>query len=236
MALELPFTCANYRTQVRIVGFHPTDLKDFAVRRIISDYEVLSDDEGSNSDSDDSELPQPVVSRRGEAWEWRFALKLEEASASLPRAKRPATAWALVNNFDAELLTDLDAADLRSDADLLTVLRERMFVLWGNLEERTSRVEAKIQRHFRDPINAPPADSSDVEAEGGGGRDDGEAGATGRDGHVPGSSQLSNKPFTCCIRQYGVKVTAEDGEEANAGGGKRWERILGLFGTKIVSD
>lgn len=232
IVLELPFTCANYRTQARIVDFHPPSLKDFAVRRIISEYEaVLSDNEGSDSDSEDSNSSQHDGPHGKAVWEWRFALKLEEVSAPLPKTKSPVTAWVLVNNSDAELLTDLDAADLRANAERLTVLRERMFVLWGNLEERKSRFETKKRKHFRDPINAPPADSSDVEDRGR------EEGATEqREYHAPASSQLSNKPFTCCIRQYGIKVKAEESEEANAGASKRWERMLGLFGTKIVSD
>lgn len=44
---------------------------------------------------------------------------------------------------------------------------------------------------------------------------------------------IHNKAFTCCIKQYGVKVKEEDPSKANAGGGKRWERKFGLFGVVI---
>ena len=43
-----------------------------------------------------------------------------------------------------------------------------------------------------------------------------------------------NKAFTCCIKQYGVKVDEKDPAKANAGNGKRWQRMFGLFGTQIV--
>jgi hypothetical protein len=46
--------------------------------------------------------------------------------------------------------------------------------------------------------------------------------------------QIKNKGFTCCIKQYGVKVTEDDPSLANAGNGKRWQRKFGLFGTQIV--
>lgn len=44
---------------------------------------------------------------------------------------------------------------------------------------------------------------------------------------------VSNKGFTCCIQQYGVKVEEPDPRKANAGEGMRWQRMFGLFGTMI---
>ena len=45
---------------------------------------------------------------------------------------------------------------------------------------------------------------------------------------------VSNKAFTCCIKQYGAKVKEDDPSKANAGSGKKWKRIFALFGTQIV--
>ena len=42
-----------------------------------------------------------------------------------------------------------------------------------------------------------------------------------------------NKAFECCIKQYGIRVSEEDPEKADAGEGKRWQRVFGLFGTLI---
>jgi protection of telomeres protein 1 len=45
---------------------------------------------------------------------------------------------------------------------------------------------------------------------------------------------VSNKAFTCCIKQYGVKIKEDEPSKANAGNGTRWTRMFGLFGTNIV--
>lgn len=216
-----------------MIDFHPASLKDFAVSRSRTEYDALSDNDGSDSDSTSSSTFSHKPYARS-VWEWRFALKVEEVSASRPKSKKPATVWVLVDNPDAQLLTGLDdAADLHANAngELLNILREQMFKLWGNLEERKSKIEVRRKQHDRDPLGVPPAEPLDVEdhtaaidATGGG------------DGNFPGSSQLSNRPFTCCLRQYGIKLKADQGDTENAGEGWQWRRMFGLFGTKIVSD
>jgi protection-of-telomeres protein 1 len=45
---------------------------------------------------------------------------------------------------------------------------------------------------------------------------------------------VKNKAFTCCIKQYGVKVKEKDPDKATAGNGQSWERRFGLFGTSIL--
>ncbi|KAK2602072.1 hypothetical protein N8I77_008639 [Diaporthe amygdali] len=226
VSLELPFTCAKDRTHARVIDFHPSSLEDFAVSRRRTDNDCLSDNSADDidPDSDDGEH-DTRHSRRNRVWEWRFALKLEEVSpALLKKDKKPATLWVHVGNPQAQLLTDLDAQDLRAahNEETLGSLREQMFKLWGDLEERKVDLEAR-KREQRDRIlqNMPPPSSGAEE----------EAAA-----HSAGLGQISNKPFTCCVQQYGVKVEAEEGEEDNAGEGKKWQRMYGLFGTKIASD
>jgi len=46
--------------------------------------------------------------------------------------------------------------------------------------------------------------------------------------------EVKNKAFTCCVKQYGIKVDEEDETKANAGVGKKWERRFGLFGVVIA--
>jgi len=73
----------------------------------------------------------------------------------------------------------------------------------------------------------PPLDSSDAE--------DGRP-RPGAKGKGKGNeAAVSNKPFTCCLKQYGVSVREDDPAKANAGDGRRWERVFGLFGTKICA-
>lgn len=43
----------------------------------------------------------------------------------------------------------------------------------------------------------------------------------------------TNRGFTACIQQYGIKVPEEDDSKADAGKGERWQRMYGLFGTMI---
>lgn len=111
---------------------------------------------------------------------------------------------------------------LRVNTSTLASLREKLFTLWGDLEEhKASRVARAEQLRSRRPGDKPPLEDSD-----------GEEGAV-ENTAAPLESKISNKPFTCCIRQYGVVVDEADPWRADAGDGKRWERVFGLFGTKI---
>ncbi|KAL2753904.1 hypothetical protein ACRALDRAFT_2028444 [Sodiomyces alcalophilus JCM 7366] len=228
---QLPFTCARYRVNVRVVDFFPPRLEDFACPRRVSEYEALSDYSSSSSSSEDDDMSMSDEFGRERVWEWRFALCLEQASH--PSAKRPPeNLWAIVTNADAQLLTGLDACDLRSRQDTLASLRERMFTLWGNLEE-VKAVKSKERRKrggVAAPIDRPPLDSSDAEA---GTRTNVRRVGDGTLQSDTGRA-VSNRPFSCCIQQYGIKVDEPNPTNANAGEGKRWERVFALFGTKVA--
>ncbi|KAI0834721.1 hypothetical protein F5Y06DRAFT_278247 [Hypoxylon sp. FL0890] len=222
VTLILPFTCANYRANVRVVDFRPHKLVDFTTWHKSAEFDMLSDySGGSDSESDDDR--GTLTRYTGEKiWEWRFALLLEEAN---PKHKGECDKlWAVVDNTEAQLLLGLDASDLRANPDDLDKLRERLFCLWGNLEECKQQ---ELQRQVTDkervtahqpPPSSPPRPSSNHQAQ-----------------TKTAELALSNKPFTCCIRQYGVQVSEKDPKKANASDGKRWERTFGLFGTKIGS-
>lgn len=55
----------------------------------------------------------------------------------------------------------------------------------------------------------------------------------GETANSPLELKPNNKPFECCIKQYGIRVAEEDPEKADAGEGKRWQRVFGLWGTLI---
>ena len=212
--LQLPFLNASYRAHVRVVNFMPSQLEDFACpKKKMSDYDVLSDNSASESESDE-ELGHDMMTAFTAVrdWEWRFHLQLEDAAVKPGEQKK--RVWVLVDNSAAQCLTSLDASDLRQDKKNLQALRERLFLLWGNLEEHKSQTERKLKARKPDQ---PPEDSSDEEQKNG-----------------KKTPQVSNRPFSCCIRQYGVKVSEADSLKADAGDGKRWERVFGLFGTRIV--
>lgn len=224
--LRLPFVNLNYRANVRVVNFMPPDLEDFAQPKKVTEYGVLSDYE-SDADSGlegDTEL-DPATPRQ---WEWRFYLELEDANHPAPdKEEKKKTVWVAVNNLSAQCLVNLDASDLRNDEKNLDALRQRLFLLWGELEEKKSlEGEQKYQAALtsRALLDRPPLHSSDDESS------------------VPpkqqdaGAVQISNRPFVCCIQQYGVQVPEEDALKADAGEGKRWQRMYGLFGTRVAYD
>ncbi|KAM0518604.1 hypothetical protein ACHAPE_004368 [Trichoderma viride] len=226
--LQLPFVNWNYRADVRVINFMPPDLRDFAQPKKMSEYAMLSDYEESDADSDEERgsIADRAAVRQ---WEWRFFLELEDANSSEDKGGTKKTLWVAVNNFSAQCLLNLDASDLHQDEDSLDVLRDRLFLLWGELEEKKSIGEENKRRAARAALsntnlNRPPSHSSDDEGP-----------APQKQEAELRSSQISNLPFSCCIRQYGVKVREKDPAKADAGEGKRWQRMFGLFGTKIVT-
>ena len=166
----------------------------------------------------------------------------------------------------------LTAISLRADQDLLAKVKEQLFKLWGDLEERKSQTlqTAKQRKSIPTPLN--PGSSPPAPRRKAGDQPDLDSGSdTENDGkskkprlgfledlvlqercsniRTPSKTQTAdpeidensnidlspnNKPFTCCIRQFGVKVREKDPSKANAGGGKRWQRMFGLFGTQIL--
>ncbi|KLU92125.1 hypothetical protein MAPG_11072 [Magnaporthiopsis poae ATCC 64411] len=215
-AKKLPFVNLKYRAEVRVVDFFPCKLEDFAVRRKISEYDALSDDEDGGESSDGSSVSSGYGGNGGTyVWEWRFTLVLEDAVAE-SKGGSPVRMEVLVDKLEGQCLTGLDPEDLRANPEQLSELREKMFGLWGNLEElkraRLDRLDAKKRLQENLP---PPCSDADS---------------------VPGAGdeeQLSNLPFSCCIKQYGVKTKTNKGNEANAGKGHKWTRVFALFGTKI---
>ena len=219
-ALTMPFTCAKHQARVRVVDFFPPSLEDFVCRRKQSYSDVLSDN-GSGSDSASSSSDDEDMPGVSYILEWRFALQLEDAtppSTANCSGPRPRL-WAFVDNYEGQCLTGLDAADLRQNTETLAQLRERMFTLWGNLEElkqaraaETKQKKSQVGangKHRLAQIEKPPLSSDPV-----------------NEGEGTADEAVSNKPFNCCIKQYGVY------EREGEGGGK-WVRCFGLFGTKI---
>lgn len=113
VTLTLPFTCAKYRVNVRVVDFRPRNLENFATWRQSTESDVLGDYSGdSSSGSDDGgdggHGPPVQYSGKG-VWEWRFALQLEDAD---PKSKvEKHRFWAVVDNIEAQQLVSLDACE-----------------------------------------------------------------------------------------------------------------------------
>ncbi|KAF4338171.1 protection of telomeres 1 [Fusarium beomiforme] len=220
LKLPLPFVNLNYRANVRIVDFLPSNIADFAYPKKESEYDDLSDDGEeslSNSETED-EKEQPNQRRLDDFskvrnWEWRFFLELEDAT--VPGKQEKQRLWVAVDNQSAQLLVGLDACNLRQDKQALGILRDKMFTLWGNLEERKVAAQEAARK------GNPPVDSDDE-------------GQQQPEIKQSGKTQLTNRAFPCCVKQYGIKVAEVDPSKANAGNGKRWQRMYQLFGARIV--
>lgn len=217
--LPLPFINANYRASVRVKNYLPHRLEDFAFAKLKGNvYDVLSDAESDSSDdSEDATLDRFVTAERIAGWEWRFHLLLEDARDDSDDAAQKDEVWVTVDNHAAQCLLNMNACDLGNSKSEVAKLREKLFYLWGDLEEqKAKRLQRKAKADRQARTNAPPADSDDEEK---GGPSSGIAPA--------------NRPFSCCIKQYGVKMREADEAKADAGEGRRWQRMYGLFGTQI---
>ncbi|KAL9578401.1 MAG: hypothetical protein Q9203_007108, partial [Teloschistes exilis] len=104
----------------------------------------------NNNNNDDKDLEpqsQPETEYTADGltnnWEWRFSLTIEDASTSPSHQQQqqeeedPRTTL-YVTDTDAVFLLKLDASDLHRRPRALDRLREKLFLLWGDLEERKS--------------------------------------------------------------------------------------------------
>ncbi|KAH6723885.1 hypothetical protein BKA61DRAFT_587294 [Leptodontidium sp. MPI-SDFR-AT-0119] len=248
-----PFTVRKYRANVRIVNYAPERIEDFSVWRRESEYDMLSDYSGGEN-TDVEEDMRSYSSGKGFAkkiWEWRFWLQVEDASSNTNPKSPKKRLWLLVDNSSAQGLLGLDddAANLRKDSDLLARLKEQLFKLWGDLEEQKSELLRLRSKKVHSPppssfelstrslpqkIGQQPDVDSDSENElpvSKPSKDCPEK-SIGNDSEH-GMLKPRNKAFTCCIQQYGVKAVEEDPAKADAGEGRRWQRVFALFGTNI---
>ncbi len=103
---------------------------------------------------------------------------------------------------------------LRESPKALATLREKLFLLWGDLEERKSRASTTLKQ-------------IDGNAE------------SPQKGEAPKS-----KPFHCCLKEYGVKKRMQRNVEIgdrerddgcdDEGEDWVWERRWKMFGTTII--
>ncbi|KAF1832650.1 hypothetical protein BDW02DRAFT_502533 [Decorospora gaudefroyi] len=117
----LPFVNCRHRSRVRVVDVFPPELQLFA-----------------HSTRDPTWTPQQkqqdsTTTRTKERWEWGFVLLLEDAE--IPRGTVSEKLRVVVNNDTAQYLLKMNAADLKAQPDILALLEQKLFILWGNLME-----------------------------------------------------------------------------------------------------
>ncbi|KXS97459.1 hypothetical protein AC578_7355 [Pseudocercospora eumusae] len=121
----LPFINARYRARVRVVDYEPKVLEDFVVSSELIDE--------SSPHKADWAIQSPT-------YEWFFSLLLEDAitPSGDPNDAESQRIWVHVQHDSAQWLFGSsfdDPDDLRHSPKLLARVREKMFILWGNLEE-----------------------------------------------------------------------------------------------------
>lgn len=238
-----PFTCRKYRADVRVVDFFPSKVEGFAVGRRISEFDMLPDYSGGE-DTDVAGDRATWKTGKGapqKRWEFRFALKLEDAGSGSSKA----SIWVVVDHTSAQRLLDLDSAvNLCTDKQMLTYIKETLFILWGDLEEQKSAalLAEEIQRKRDNPAPSQEPSSSSPSHPVGGQPDldsDEEMENVVEVKKEPAKPFVvptltpKNLPFPCCIEQYGIKEKEEDPAKADAGEGKRWKRMFRMDGVSI---
>ncbi|KMU76715.1 telomere-binding alpha subunit central domain containing protein [Coccidioides immitis RMSCC 3703] len=204
---RMPFQNLKYRASVRVVDFFPPNLEDFAVP-YNPEYAMLRDTvDGSDlSDSDE----EPIIGQQ--IWEWRFCLLVEDGGPGIhhPPGQRRQRLKLFVTGPDAVFLLSIDPVNLRKNPDVLASLREKLFILWGDLEERKNSNSEMFNPNDTAAINA--------------------------------------KPFTCCIKEYGVRVAfdcadendenddADENDENHQETSNSfcWERRFRMFDTRVM--
>ena len=149
--ITLPFLNLKSRIQVRVIDFWPQDLQDFS--RSISDdkYHLLTVSSTNESKTEATrglpvapkkQFSQPLAMRN---WEWAFYLLVEDVKGKEDTGKGTARRMPLLMaHDDAVHLLKLDASNLRRDTRTLTKLREKLFLLWGNLEDVKAGTETEL--------------------------------------------------------------------------------------------
>ena len=147
--MSLPFVNMKFRLHVKVVDYWPRQIEDFS--RSITDHIYnpmlgsVSENSQSEVESDSRTSIQSSPSSTARNWEWAFYLLVEDvAIKGTSSSTQPSKMPLLVAHDDAVYLLKLDAANLRKDTYLLAQLREKLFVLWGNLEDVTAGKEMII--------------------------------------------------------------------------------------------
>lgn len=131
---RLPFNNCKYKSKVQVIDFFPDNLEDFATPYRVSDYEALSDYE--SADDEEATLDYAKHKPDDVKWKWHFFLMVIDPTI-LKKSKGESEVMLLqVAGQDGDYLLNLEACDLREHPDKLAKLREKLFVLWGELEEK----------------------------------------------------------------------------------------------------
>ncbi|KAI9847019.1 MAG: hypothetical protein M1837_003375 [Sclerophora amabilis] len=236
----LPFHNTRCRANVRVVDFFPPTLEDFAVPCFASDQQVSSESESDETFSHGKPCTETDVQegiQGSQTWEWRFYLLLEEGGKKCKNGGNDSQnkIKVIVAQEDAEFLLDMSAVDLRQNENALARLREKLFVLWGDLEERKAAISTRTLKDKTLTSRQISPASNDQQQH-----------ISSRDARSDPKPH-STVTFECCLKEYGVQVqkrgVPRQGERQNSDSdcgdesgdeGRKWERRFRMFGTRIL--
>lgn len=118
--MTLPFINQRVRSRVRVVDFAPDKIEDFAQCLSNEEYNDVSAGRATNE----------------HVWEWCFDILVEDAKPT--HGEEPVQLPLQVFGDEAVKLLDIAPVDLRKNKPILNLLKEKLFRLWGNLEELKS--------------------------------------------------------------------------------------------------
>ncbi|CAI7668425.1 unnamed protein product [Penicillium pancosmium] len=198
LTYKLPFQNVCYHPVFRVVDFYPPVLEDFAVQ---VPFKPLN-----NQNDEDDDLSPKYYS-----WEWRFCLLVEGTEPTVSKQQTRELMQIFVTEGDATYLLGLDADDLRNNSDRLHELREKLFVLWGDLEERKQESAASA---IGDDEPWQPVKCSSV----------------------PFKCCIKEYGVKCSHKDPdAMAVDGEDEDMCSQPGCFGWERRFAMFGTTIHS-
>lgn len=161
---------------------------------------------------------EPTSSPSQTPWQWCFWLVLSSAD---PQEGNEQGINVLVHGRDAEQLLRLqpsecvilpsnrwsstDTCSLSRNKQLLLQLEQRLFYLWGDLAEQKDKF-----------LGSHPQIDAD------------ESFSLGTYNITAG-----NRPFDCCIAEYGVQVPLDADDDSSQEADWPWMRLYKLFGTMI---
>lgn len=131
---RLPFQNCKYKSKLQVIDFFPDNLEDFATPYRTSDYEALSDYD--SADDEDASLDYARRNSERIKWKWHFFLMVRDPVSPKAAKEESSTMLLQIAGQDGDYLLNMEACDLRDQPQELAKLKEKLFVLWGDLEEK----------------------------------------------------------------------------------------------------
>lgn len=129
--VTLPFINRKYKCKVQVVDYFPDALQDFALPLLI---EAENDETGMQTLGEPVDIELARQQPDKVKWQWHFFLMIKDPE--LVSNKSPQMMLLQVEGAAADRLLNLNPCDLQRESNELDKLKEKLFLLWGDLEEQ----------------------------------------------------------------------------------------------------